>query len=206
MYFSHADSFVLRIQSAPFERKSIRIGLLKTCCVKAAVINVHVDLIGMHYPLDATMVPADFYERRPIVDVMNPKWLSSISWVGFVWLSHGPKIQQLFTSQLPERSKTQQEQQVCCCQLRKTTLSGQFEGCVFSPLCSQLVNISSEIKWLHRLQHVFGSSCWWEEWQSIHLHILCHLSLSEWPSFAKMVLVGQRWCFSIVKPLCFIKM
>lgn len=78
--------------------------------------------------------------------------------------------------------------------------------CVFSPLCSQLVNISSEIKWLHRLQHVFGSSCWWEEWQSIHLHILCHLSLSEWPSFAKMVLVGQRWCFSIVKPLCFIKM
>lgn len=138
MYFSHADTSVLRIQSAPCERKKIRIGSLKTCCVKAAMINVHVDLIGMHYPLDAMMVPADFYERRPIVDVMNPKWLSSISlrrlWIGFVWLSHSPKIQQLFTSQLPESSKTLQDQQVCCCQLWKTTLSGQFEGrrvCVF---------------------------------------------------------------------------
>lgn len=73
MYFSHADTFMLQIQSAPW---TIGIGSL---CVKAAMISVHVDLIGMHYPLDAMMVPADFYKWQPIVDVMNPKWLSSIS-------------------------------------------------------------------------------------------------------------------------------
>lgn len=140
--------------------KKIRIGSLKTCCVKATMINVHVDLIGMHYPLDAMMVPADFYERRLIVDVMNPKWLSSISlrrlWIGFVWLSHSPKIQQLFTSQLPELRRSSRFVAVSCGR-RHFLDSLKGNVCVFSPLCSQLVNISSEIKWLHRLQHVFDS-------------------------------------------------
>lgn len=78
--------------------------------------------------------------------------------------------------------------------------------CVFSPLCSQLVNISSEIKWLRRLQHVFDSpfdsSSPYADGKSgsQSTHIFC-VSLSEFLSFAKMVLVGQRWCFSIVKPL-----
>lgn len=165
MYFSHADTFMLQIQSAPCERKKIRIGSLETCCVKAAVIDVHVDLIGMHYPPDAMMVPADFL------------WRTADRWRDEPKVTEQRQSETPVDSDLFDRPTVQKyssclrrsflEAQKLCrssrfvavgCGRRHFPDSLKGDVCVFSPLCSQLVNVSSEIKSLRRLQHVFDSS------------------------------------------------